>query len=124
MLEVVMTTVRIQSLVDAGKAILRFRNAFNDEVTVNPFLARPADAEDAWTPLLRAPIRLRPGETGSADVSDSIFKLFGSSEREAERRYRFRIRMLLAPEQFAQLRVVDCTVALHHNQFTELSLRT
>ena len=107
-----MTTVRIQSLVDAGKAILRFRNAFHDEITVNPFLARRAGAEDAWTPLLRAPIRLRPGETGSADVSDSIFKLFGSREREAERRY-------LALEHFAQPRVVDCTVTLHHNQFTE-----
>jgi hypothetical protein len=114
-----MTTVRIQCLVDAGKAILRFRNGFNDEVTVNPFLARPADAEDVWTPLLRAPIRLRPGETSSADVTDSIFKLFGSREREAERRYRFRIHMLLAPEHFAQPRVVDCTVALHQNQFTE-----
>jgi hypothetical protein len=28
-----MSTVRIQSLVDAGKTILRFRNVFDDSVT-------------------------------------------------------------------------------------------
>ena len=120
-LEVVMTTVRIQSLVDAGKAILRFRNAFDDEVTVNPFLARPADAEDAWTPLLRAPIRLTPGATSSADVSDSILKLFG--EGTGKRRHQLRIRMVLAPERFAPPPVVECTVALHHNRFTEFICR-
>jgi hypothetical protein len=116
--ETTMSTIRIQASADSGKAILRFRNGLDKPVTLILFSCLLEGTGQNWSPLL-APISLRPGEMYSADVSNSIQKLFPVAERTDTYEVRIRIRVLLLPAQPDPPRELDCTVIFYRKQFTQ-----
>src|SRR2546430_14561190 len=104
-----MSDIRIQPLADSGKAILRFRNGHEGPVTVAPFFAGIESGGQNWSPLF-SPVKLKPGQMHSADVGESVRRLFPPVNGRDPHEVRIRIRMLLDPEGSGTPREVDCVV--------------
>lgn len=114
-----MSTVRLQASVQSGKAMLRFRNGLDAPISITPLAAGLEENEKEWSPLLSGAIKLRPGGIHSADVSDSLLKLFPPLLGDELQQKRFRIRMLLAPEGHGEPSIADCTISFKNRQCTE-----
>ncbi|MHB8654189.1 MAG: hypothetical protein ACYDA9_09950 [Terriglobia bacterium] len=119
-----MPTVRLQASVQSGKAVLRFRNGLDAPITITPLVAGMEENEKEWSPLLSGSIKLRPGGIHSADVSDSVLRLFPPLLSGELQQKRFRIRMLLAPEGHGQPNIADCTISFKNRQCMEFICHT
>jgi hypothetical protein len=113
-----MSDIRIQALADSGRAILRLRNGYEGPVTVAPFFTRVESSGQNWSPLF-SPVKLKPGQMHSADVGESVRRLFPPAKGSDPHEVRIRIRMLLDPEHSAAPREVDCVVTFHGENCTQ-----
>jgi hypothetical protein len=119
-LDTLMSAIRMQTSVDSGKAILRFRNGLDRPATLVLLLCSLEGTGDEWSPLLD-PISLGPGEIRSADISPSLRKLFSGAETTDPHEVRIRIRMLSLPTQYDSPKEVECTATFSLNRFTQFT---